>query len=82
MMPRYFFDVTNGGHLTRDDHGIELVDDEEARDQAIALLPDIARDELPDGDEHEFVAAARNETGEVVYEANLTLHGRWRPGRR
>ncbi len=81
-MPRYFFDITDAGRLTRDDHGIDLVSDEEARDQAISLLPAIARDELPDGDQHEFVAAARNESGQVVYEANLTLHGRWWPGRR
>lgn len=81
-MPRYFFDVTSAGHLTRDEHGVDLASDQEARDQAIALLPDIARDELPDGDEHVFVAAARSETGDVVYQANLTLHGRWGPGRR
>ncbi|MGI4765356.1 MAG: DUF6894 family protein [Janthinobacterium lividum] len=81
-MPRYFFDITDAGRLTRDQYGIELLGDQEARDQAIALLPAIARDELPDGDRHEFVAAARNLAGEVVYEANLTLHGRWWPGRR
>lgn len=81
-MPHYFFDVTNGGAATPDDVGVDLADDDEARDEAVSLLPDIARDELPDGDEHEFVVSVRDERGEVVYEASLSLHGRWWPGRR
>lgn len=81
-MPRYFFDVIDAGNLTRDEFGIDLADDKEARDQAIALLPDMARDELPDGDQHEFVAMARNDRGEIVYEASLALNGKWRPGQR
>ncbi len=82
IVPRYFFDITDAGDTIRDEHGIDLADDDEARDQAISLLPAIARDALPDGDDHEFVATARNKAGAVVYEANLTLHGRWWPGRR
>ncbi|MBH0619545.1 hypothetical protein I3A86_26005, partial [Salmonella enterica] len=54
-MLRYFFDVIDAGVVTRDQFGMDLVSDDEARDHAIALLPCIARDALPDGDQHEFV---------------------------
>ena len=82
IVPRYYFDITDAGHLARDEHGSECADDRDARDQAISLLPDIARDELPDGDQHKFVATVRNESGQIVYEASLALNGRWWPGRR
>ena len=59
-MPTYFFDITDGGNVTSDQFGVDLENDDEAREQAIALLPSIARDALPDGDEHEFVATVRN----------------------
>jgi hypothetical protein len=81
-VPLYFFDIAGSGGTSPDPSGIDLLDDSEARDQAIALLPDIARNELPDGDQHKFVATARNERGEVVYEASLALHGTWWPSSR
>ena len=81
-MPTYFFDIIDGGNVTSDQFGVDLENDDEAREQAIALLPSIARDALPDGDEHEFVATVRNEQDQVVYEASLALRGRWWPGRR
>ena len=75
-MPRCYFDVIDAGDLTRDQFGVDLANDDEARHQAIALLPEMARADLPDGDQHEFVAMARNEAGEIVYEASLALNGR------
>ena len=78
-MPRFFFDIINAEDFTPDNFGIELDDDEEARQQAISLLPEIAREELPNGDFHAFTVKARNEDGTVVYEASLTLTGKWRP---
>lgn len=80
-MARYYFDVIDGGRLTCDLFGVDLADDDEARDEAIALLHDLPRDRLPTVDQHQFVTRARNEGGEVVYEASLTLHGSWRPRR-
>ena len=81
-MPRYYFDIINAGNLTRDQFGVDLATDDEARNEAISLLPDIARQDLPDGDGHEVMARARKEQGEIVYEASLALHGKWRPGQR
>ena len=48
-MSRYYFDVHDGDGRHRDDMGDEFDSFEEARDQAHSLLPDIIRDELPDG---------------------------------
>lgn len=81
-MPRYFFDVTDAGILCPDEYGTDLASDEAARDEGISLLPAIAREVLPDGDQHEFCVSVRNEAGAVVYEASLSLSGRWWPGRR
>ena len=81
-MPRYWFDIIDAGDPTRDSYGVDLADDDEARDQAIGLLQEMMRFELPDGDRHEIVVKARNERDQIVYEASLALDGRWWPGRR
>lgn len=81
-MPRYYFDITDGDVLVRDEFGADCADGPDARDQAVAILFDIAAEKLPDSDRHGFAAAVRDEAGQVVYEARLSLDGRWWPGRR
>ena len=76
-MPRYFFDIHDGGS-TRDETGTECADDEAARKLAIRTLPDIARDEIPkDGDRRAFVALIRDEAGHPVFTATLSYAGVW-----
>jgi hypothetical protein len=77
-MPRYFFDVFDGEKLVRDEIGIELADLEQVRIEAIEALPDIARDQLPDGDERAFAVEARDEHGRVVFAARLNFKAEWR----
>ena len=67
-MPLYFFDVIDNGVLNREGF-------HEARDQAIVLLPDIARDELPDGERHTFACWVRDERDRVIYRGTLTYEG-------
>ena len=76
-MPRFFFDTDDGEHLVRDDEGQDLPDLKAARDEAIGVLPDIARDVLPDGDRRDFVSVVRNEKDEVVFRAKLSLVAEW-----
>lgn len=45
-MPRYFLDFTDTGELLRDYEGMELVDLEAARLEALAALGEIAKDQL------------------------------------
>ncbi len=72
-MPRFYFDIYNIKGFLRDDFGDIFVSFEEAREQAQSLLPDIAREELPDGEIHEIMCQVRNEASRIVYRAKLTL---------
>lgn len=48
-MPRYFFDMNEGAKLFRDHEGIDLSDNNAAREEAARALVDIVR-ECPVGD--------------------------------
>ena len=72
-MPRFFFDTHDGDRLLLDNEGQELEDLEAAKAVAQEELPHIARDELPDGDQRTFIVSVRDETGEVVMRATLSL---------
>ena len=76
-MPLYYFDLHENDKFVRDEFGVELDDLYEARDQAIALLPDLARAGLPDGDHHEYTAIVRCRDGRMRYEAKLSFRGGW-----
>ena len=56
-MARYFFDIQDGDHFTPDDTGLELRDLEAAKAEAKKALPDIVKDEMPDGDRRDFVVS-------------------------
>ena len=72
-MARYYFDVHDSQGFHRDEDGDEFGSLKEAQDQAQALLPDIAREELPDGELHEITCEVRNDAGRIIYRARLTL---------
>ena len=75
-VPKFFFDI-HDGELTTDDVGTDLPDLSAARDQAVTVLPDIARDELPDGDERVFQVVVRDEDGKPVFKATMSLRCRF-----
>ncbi|MBD2745333.1 hypothetical protein IC232_01375 [Microvirga sp. BT688] len=72
-MPRYFFDTYDGNRLISDSEGIELQSVEMARIEAQKALPDLARDALPDGNQKTFIVSVRDEAGQVVLRAALTV---------
>lgn len=74
-MPRYYFDITDHGGHHEDDVGVDLADFEEAREQAQGLLPDIAREQLPDGELHTIVCEVRDDAGRIVYRGRITYQG-------
>ena len=76
-MPRFFFDVSDGESLTRDEIGLELHDLDRVRTEAIKALPDIAREALPDGDERILVVQARDEGGRAIFRATLNFKAAW-----
>ncbi|MHC2021481.1 DUF6894 family protein [Methylobacterium sp. CM6247] len=77
-MARYFFDIHDGGLHQFDDHGSEFATLDEVRQQAMRLLPDIARDHaLHDGDRLAYTVVVCDEDHHPVYSATLSLVGGW-----
>ena len=72
-MPRYFFDIHDGARSTTDDTGVELDGLEAARQEAARTLGEIARDILPNGDRHEVVIEVKDEVGQRVLLAKLSV---------
>jgi hypothetical protein len=76
-MPSYFFDVEDNGELNIDNVGIELANEQAARNEAIRSLPAMAREELPDGPQHTFWVKVRDDAGEYIFQASLELKTTW-----
>ena len=74
---RYFFDIHDGRALTLDRVGIECATLEELRVTAIDGLPDLARDEMPNGDDTRMSVKVRDVDGNYLFEASLTLSVKW-----
>ncbi|MBF9197015.1 DUF6894 family protein [Microvirga terrestris] len=72
-MARFFFDTYDGNRLIPDTEGIELQSAEMAKIEAQKALPDLARDALPDGTQKTFIVSVRDETGQVILRAALSL---------
>lgn len=70
-MPRFFIDTCDQDHFVRDETGDEYEDVEAAKTAAVDALPDMARDELPDGDARTFMALVRGPSGEPLLQASL-----------
>lgn len=75
-MPRFFFDIVDGG-LTVDDVGLDFADAHAARDVALKTLPAVARDEIGDGTSHEVSVLIRDEDNRALFMASLTFTAKW-----
>ena len=77
-MPRYFFDIQDGRKPYHDETGVEFSDLEAVRHQAMRVLPEIAKDEVPtDGDRQTFTVMVTDEDGKPIYSAALNFTGMW-----
>jgi hypothetical protein len=72
-MKRYYFDLYNGDGLVSDENGQLFESPEQARAEAIRILHDIARDEMPDRDLVKITLKMRDKGGTQV----LTLNAAW-----
>lgn len=77
LMPRYFIDTDDGDLRVEDEDGHDLSGPHAARLIALDVLPDMARDKLPDGERRAFRAAVRGEDGQLLYTASLSFVGEW-----
>jgi hypothetical protein len=72
-MPRYFFDIRDGEHVAPDRVGVDLDGLEAATAEAKRALPDIVRDEMPDGDRRALTVVVKDETGRALVQVTLSL---------
>lgn len=76
-MPRYFFDVHDGGSFY-DEAGVEIATIDSVRTHTRRLLPDVAREELKaEGDRRTITVLVTDEDGRPVYTATLNYTGLW-----
>jgi hypothetical protein len=73
MMPVFFFDVQDTEGFSLDADGCEFSCLEEARDEAIRFLPDLARAVLPFGGGCELAVKVRDEQGRYSCVVRLSL---------
>ncbi|MBV9556184.1 MAG: hypothetical protein JO254_03825 [Pseudolabrys sp.] len=73
-MAKYYFDVQDHGS-NKDDIGTECASLEEVRRAALRYLPDIAREDMPDGDRRTFSLVVSDESRRPVYAITLSLIG-------
>jgi hypothetical protein len=74
---RYYFDTDDDIRFLRDPDGHEFETPELMKEAAVSALPDLARDELPDGDTRVFTVKVRDESDRYVFEATLSLKATW-----
>jgi hypothetical protein len=75
-LPRYYFDFQDGNtrHI---DHVGEVLDGPEAAfNEAMGLLSELVQQVSPNGREHMLTSTVRDEAGNGVYKAMLSLTGR------
>lgn len=75
-MATYCFDVDDGDG-TRDEFGLRCNSREAIKEAAIQALPGLAAENLPDGNPYHCKVAVRDETGQTVFDAVLTVESRW-----
>jgi hypothetical protein len=72
-MPRFFFDIHDGEGFTPDRQGLELADLEAAKAEAKKALPDIVKEDMPDGDRRDFTIDVKDVAGKIVWRVTLSL---------
>lgn len=77
-MAHYTIDTDDDDRYVEGDYGEGLTCASAARRTALATLPDMARDKVPDGDQRTFKAIVRDHNGQEIYTATLTLVGEWK----
>lgn len=76
---RYYFDLTNGHGLVRDEVG-QVIDDQAGLEREVSrILTDVARDELPATRKGEVKVDVRDDSGHPIYRGSISFEKRWIP---
>ena len=76
-MPRFYIDTSDQERFVRDQEGYEFADVQAAKNAAVDALPDMARDELPDGDNRTFTAVVRDDQDRTLVQATMSFSVTW-----
>lgn len=71
-MPRFYFDVSAGGHFTRDDEGLEMESIKAAEDQAVRTAGEIALEVVPKHPNSEVSIGIRDADGFLLFTVGVT----------
>jgi hypothetical protein len=77
VMPLYYIDVYNGETYIPDTQGQMLGNPEEARSAALTLLPEVARQVPPNGNQRVMMTHVKDADGRPLFRAILSLTGEW-----
>jgi hypothetical protein len=70
---RYYFDVDDGASIAKDKEGLALDGLESVHQEVLRALPEVVRGLLPDDERRDFVIEVKDETGQTVLRAKLSL---------
>jgi hypothetical protein len=74
---RFYFDVSVGTAVTKDDQGSECADRDAARCLALEALTEIAADEIVKTDPPQFAILVRDDAGKPVLSTRLKIELSW-----
>ncbi len=75
-MPRFYFDVWEGGKVTRDDEGLELESPEAAEHEAARAAAEMGKESLPKGRCSEIRVQVRDERGQTMFSLAVSMRVR------
>ncbi|MDG4855244.1 MULTISPECIES: hypothetical protein [unclassified Mesorhizobium] len=76
-MERFYFDLYNTVHTQMDSEGQLFSSAENARKEALRILQDVARDEMPNSDNLKITIKMRTDKRGQIFEASLTVKSAW-----
>jgi hypothetical protein len=76
-MERFYFDLYNADHSQEDAEGQLFPSHESAGMEALRILHDVARDEMPGGRHLTIIVKVLDEKRDQIFEASLTLDSAW-----
>jgi hypothetical protein len=72
-MPRFYFDVRDGGRFAPDEEGTDFDSLDAAEHEAVCAAAEIGRDRLPKGDSREVTIEVRNEHRQRVLTITVSM---------
>lgn len=72
-MAKFYFDISEGDLLHRDDEGSEHADVSSAEREAVETAATLGRDRLPGSKAREIVVEVRDQTNKLVVVAKVTM---------